>query len=385
MNMYDYLKWRGDLSFAQDGFNIVDNLLFSYACYTDLSEVIKEDETITLKEAAERYFETHKEEEVLKSGSFIAHAPVILRRMGESNRFGDVKMSGYIRNVDKSSTEQFSAVCFEYEPRKAYIAFCGTDDTIIGWKEDFQMSYKVINAQKKAVKYLNSVAKKPFFTYNVGGHSKGGTLAVYAAMKANKNIRKKLINVYSNDGPGLSGMSMDQEAYDSIKSRIIKIIPEFCIVGLLFDNEEDNLVIKSDKALMMQHDAVSWQILGTHFEEGKLAKESLLIHQGLFEFLNSMDISQREKLVTKMFETFDKAGIENTTDFTQKGFPLVIKFLKEVVSVDESARQSFIDLLSVFGKLASEKAGNTIRQKVKETTDQISELLNRDNKKDKSQ
>lgn len=373
--MYDYLKWRGDLTFRQDGFNIVDNLLFAYACYTDLTEVVSEDETVTIHEAAERLFKLHTEEEMLDSGSLIAHAPVILRRMGESKRFGSLLISNYVRRVNEEETEQFSAMHFQIDPRTTYIAFCGTDDTIIGWKEDFMMSYKVIKAEKSAADYINHTAKKNFHHYYVGGHSKGGTLAAYAAMKASPAIKKKIINVYSNDGPGISPIAMDAVRFAAIQPKLIKVIPELSIVGSLFDNEDNKVIIKSSESLFWEHDAVGWQILGKDFERGTLTEESKLVREGVRDFLASMDMKQRKEWVDEMFLAFDKAGIVGVPDFSKKGLPILVKFIKEILSINDNAKDAFGKLGQVFGSLASERAEDVIKDKFKNISDGIGDMI----------
>ncbi len=375
MNMYDYLKWRGDLTFQQDGFNIVDNLLFAYACYTDLTEVITEDETVTIHEAAERLFKLHTEEEMLKSGSLIAHAPVILRRMGETRRFGSIPISNYVRRVNEEETEQFSAMHFQIDPRTTYIAYCGTDDTIIGWKEDFQMSYKIINAEKSAADYINKTARKNFHRYYVGGHSKGGTLAVYAAMKASGGIKKKIINVYSNDGPGIAPVAMDKVRFAAIQPKLIKIIPELSIVGSLFDNDDNKVIIKSSESLFWEHDAVGWQILGNNFEIGTRTEESRLIREGVQDFLASMDMKQRKEWVDEMFRAFDKAGIVGVPDFSKKGLPILVKFVKEILSINDNAKEAFGKLGQVFGSLASERAEDVVKTRLKDISDGIGNMI----------
>ena len=290
MNMYDYISWRGDLPFSKDPFNIVDNLLFSYIIYTDLSSIAGYDgEGITIRQAGEKYFETHTEEEILKSTSFIAQAPLVLRAMGSSRRFGDIRIRYYVHNIDREKVEQFSAAHFLIDNSTSYIAYAGTDDTFVGWKEDFMMSYQTISAQISAADYLNRTATGMFHRYYLGGHSKGGNLAEYAGVHATDKVRKKIIRVFSNDGPGLADYAMDQEGYEKISDRFTKIVPELSVFGMLYDRNENRIVIRSDKTGIMQHDAIGWQILGTDFVRAeKLDDNSNLIQQGIREFLNTI-------------------------------------------------------------------------------------------------
>ena len=381
MNIYDYINWRGDLTFDRDPLNIVDNLLFTYAAYVDLREVIRNSEPITIRKAAEEFFKLHTEEECLKSGSLIAHAPVVFRRMSETARFGNILITDYVRAIDADQSQQFSAMHFVIDRKTDYIAFCGTDDTIVGWKEDFQLSYKTVRAQQLAAEYLNSTARKMFRNYIVGGHSKGGALAVYGAMEAAPAVKKKILAIYSNDGPGISSISLNDEKLAMIKDRMIKIIPQLSVFGLLFDNGEKKVVVVSDRSGLYEHDPVSWQVTGTDFVRGKLSDDCVVIQQVLMEFLDTMSIAEREDLVNEMYSAFVKADIVNTTDFTQKGIPVVFKFLKEVTSLNENARKSLDKLISVMRRILSEKAEDAVKKKVKDMSDSISDLLKSTGKK----
>ena len=352
MNFYDYLTWRGDLTFDRDQFNIVDNLLFAYSAYTDLREVITTDEPITVHEAAERFFKLHTEEECLKSGSLIAHAPVVLRRMGESKRFGDLLITDLSKLVVPNS-----------------------GNTIIGWKEDFQLSYRKVNAQLKAAEYLNRTADKSFHKYFVGGHSKGGNLAVYGAMEAKDSVKKKIIRIYSNDGPGISSIAMNEKEFKKIGNRMIKVLPELSVFGMLFDNHEPKIVVKSDKNFLYEHDAVGWMVSGTDFVRGTLSPDCLVIQDVLNEFLEAMTLEERAELVDQMYSAFVNAGIENTTDFTQKGLSAVMKFLKEVTHLNENAGKSMEKLLQILGKMLTERAEGAVKSTVKNVTDALPDFL----------
>ena len=375
MNIYDYLTWRGDLTFERDPFNDVDNLIFCYAAYTDLREVLKTGKPVTVRMAAEAFFKFHTEEECLKSGSLIAEAPIILRRMGQTKRFGNIKITDYIRDINEEDSRQFSAMHFKIDRIIDYIAFCGTDDTIIGWKEDFQLSYKTVTAQKMAAEYLNNTATKRFHRYYVGGHSKGGNLAVYGAMEAQDDVKKKIIKVYSNDGPGISAISMNEKNYEEIKEKTFKIIPEFSVFGLLFDNHEKRLVVKSEKSGLYEHDAVGWEVSGTSFVQGILSNDIVIIHDVLNEFLESMTLEERKELVDRLYSAFVNAGINNTTDFTKKGIPVLLKFLRQVTNLNENAGKSLEKLLGIIGKTVSEKAGDAVKKTVRNVSEAVPEFI----------
>ncbi|MBQ1826342.1 MAG: DUF2974 domain-containing protein [Erysipelotrichaceae bacterium] len=379
MNMYDYLVWRGDLSFDQSPFNIVDNLFLAYVSYVDFSGIVSSgNNPITLRDACRQYYMTATEQEARESTSFIADAPLIMKEMAASNRFGNIGLSHYIRKIDEKKIEQFSAVHCSIGRNTTYIAFCGTDDTIIGWKEDFMMSYEITASQMDAADYLNRTAVQFNHRYYLGGHSKGGNLALYAGQKASDKVRKKIIAIYNNDGPQLSSFTLDQQGYEKVADRIVTIVPQLSVFGMLFDNGCEKTVVKSSQTLIMQHDPISWQIKVNDFERAeKLSDDSYLVQQGINEFLATIAPREREVFVSQMFDAFDKAGIENTTDFAEKGMPIIIALLKELFSVNKQAKDTFGKLVSIFSRLLSDKAKGYFKRKISEAEKLVSKAVDK--------
>ena len=185
-NVSDYLKWRGDLDFSQAPFNDVDNLILAQIAYVDFTDIVPAPgsiETITIAEAADTFFDTHDEKEIKKCKSFIGKAPYLLREAAATKRFGSLILTNYVDYVDGGKEEQFAAFHVRIDNRLTYIAFRGTDDTLVGWKEDFNMGFVCpVPAQTLAVSYLEDIAARaPDAPLYVVGHSKGGHNAIYAA------------------------------------------------------------------------------------------------------------------------------------------------------------------------------------------------------------
>ncbi|MDO4378153.1 MAG: DUF2974 domain-containing protein [Erysipelotrichia bacterium] len=371
--MIDYLKWRGDLSFDIDKFNYVDNLLCSYIAYTDLRSIVNFDnKPVTLKQAAEQFFLKHDEKQVRNNRSFISMSPLVLREMAQTKRFQDAKLSYYINDIDKQTTIQFSALRIDLTNNLSYISYCGTDDTLIGWKEDFQLSYKETNAQNKAVKFLQNVTPA-FRRYYVGGHSKGGNLAIYAATNCNKATKKRIIQVFNNDGPGLSEELYDAEKFEEIKERIIRIVPQFSIFGQLFAQDCQQYIVKSAQNSIMQHDATSWQVLGNDFVYcDKLDDTSLQIKKGFDHFFQNVNFQQREIFTDELFKAFDDAGIKNVSDLYNEGLPALIKVVKEIAGINDQAREVLYDMIKILIDAYNAKIGKTGR----ETTQKLKGMLN---------
>ena len=284
-NILDYLDWRGDLTLSERPFNEVDNLILAEICYLDFSGFAPASfavQTVTLQDAANAYFAAHPTTDM---GVLVPdQIPVLVERAAKTARFGDIRLLGYVNRIDAETQTQFSAMTMLLPDGSAYVAFRGTDDTIVGWKEDFNMAFTPeIPAQKYACAYLQQAAKAlPFRPLLVGGHSKGGNLAVYAAVFCGQPVQKQLTAVYNNDGPGFYTSLLPLPAHRAVSDRITTILPESSVVGMLLAHEERYQVVRSTQIGLMQHDGFSWLVKGERFEHlTELAEGGRIMDQTL--------------------------------------------------------------------------------------------------------
>ena len=246
--MHEYLRWRGDLSFDADPFNEVDNLILAQLSYVDFDGIVSEygEDKISLTEVCDRYWELHTEEEIRMRESFVKLSPFLLKPMAATERFAGMKLSGYVNHVEKSSEGQMSAIRFELDDGTTYVAFRGTDETIIGWKEDFNLSYMLrTEGQRLAVEYLNRNFRDTSLRLRVGGHSKGANFAVFASAFALPEVRAQIEAVYTNDGPGFLEEITETEEYKNVLFKTINIIPSVSIIGRLLNSSMKPIVVKS--------------------------------------------------------------------------------------------------------------------------------------------
>ena len=197
MNIFDYLKWRGDIPFSTAPFNEVDNLILAELAYTDFGGIVPEDgQAVPLGTVYEQFFRTHTRDAILSSKSYTARAPLLMEEMCRGARFRDTRLMLYRSERDAETDLQFSAVTFLLQDSTAYVAFRGTDGTLVGWKEDFDLSYlSGTEGQQRAAEYLNRAGDAVACPLRAGGHSKGGNLAVYAAACSRADIRARITEV----------------------------------------------------------------------------------------------------------------------------------------------------------------------------------------------
>ena len=227
-NIVNYIKWRGDLSFQQAPFNKVDYLGLALLIYNDFGDIVPgrdENKRITIKEAADKYFMTHSIENLGKY-----EYDWVLYYMGKYERFGGLYLSDYVDINDSDRNMVFTAFIVHLPDGSHFVAYRGTTMDIDDWRMDFQISFEEIEAQRASARYLMYIMQKYAGDIYVGGHSKGGNLAVYASMHAADIVRSRIKKIYSFDGPGFCHELLDERAFNEIKDRIVHVVPTFCIV-----------------------------------------------------------------------------------------------------------------------------------------------------------
>ena len=211
-NIFDYLDWR-DISLEKVEFNEIDNLILARLSYFPLDGSVKENDEITVKEAYLKMKEQGTTGRILQAEDID-----LFPKLANSERFGNLKLTGFVNKIDPEAEKQFSAVTILFPDNTIYVAYRGTDNTIVGWKEDFNMSFSdLVASQTESVKYLEKIANKyPEKKILVGGHSKGGNLAIYASVFCKPEIQDRIIEVYNNDGPGFSEKVVQSPEYEKM-------------------------------------------------------------------------------------------------------------------------------------------------------------------------
>ena len=306
-NVCDYVKWRGDLSLEQSKFNEIDNLILSRFSYFPFDKIIKENEVVTIKELSEKF----KKQDISKLPILWKDDVDLFPLMGESIRFGEMLATKYMNIIDVEKEKQFSAITVLMPDDTIFVSYRGTDNTIVGWKEDLNMSFKShIASQISAKKYLEMIAKEyPDKKIRIGGHSKGGNIAVYAATFVPKEIKDRIINVYNNDGPGFCDDVIETLEYQDMIKKVHTYIPQSSVIGRLMNHREKYTVVESVQKGIMQHDLYSWQVIGTEFVTlEEVTNGSEFVDKTIKNWLENVEPEKREQVIDVVFD------ILNTTD-----------------------------------------------------------------------
>lgn len=350
-NVMDYIKWRGDLSLEQSDFNEIDKLILSRFSYFPFDNIIKENEVVIIKELSKRF----QEEDINKMQILWEDDVNLFPLMGESKRFGEMHATKYINKIDFEQEKQFSAITILMPDDTIYVSYRGTDDTIVGWKEDFNMSFKSHTAsQISAKEYLEEIAKEyPNKKIRVGGHSKGGNIAVYASTFVNTNIKDRIINVYNNDGPGFCEDVIETTEYQEIIKKVHTYIPQSSIIGRLMNHKEKYTVVESTQKGIMQHDLYSWQLLGNNFKYlNELTNSSEFIDKTIKSWLENIEPAKREQVIDIVFEILKATEAQTMRDLKLNRFKNAKIMLATYKNIDNDTKEMIWQTLNALFKIA---------------------------------
>ena len=368
-NIMDYISWRGDLSFEQSQFNEVDNLIlacFSYVILDGISAVTKQ-KGIGLKKLTKEFMKLHTMKELEADKSFIRLAPFMMMEMAKSVRFGKCVVRNYVNDIVTEAEQQFAAMEIVLEDGTSYVSFRGTDDTIIGWKEDFNLSTGVVPAQKRAIEYLQKISEHTDGMLRVGGHSKGGNLAIYGSVMC-KSAHEKILEIYSNDGPGFSREFQELPETKEMMPKIIRIIPEYSIIGTLLEHEKEPVIVASSSKGLLQHDGFSWEVQGPALvRRDSLNKTALRFIEILHKWIDGMDMEQKRLLIEDLFATLQASGYENLSEVQSGGLKSLAAMVKRVEKFAPESRGMMQELLTAI-------CGGWLEQLQADTKDKLSVL-----------
>lgn len=339
--LIDYVLYKGGESFSKKAFTNVDNLilsLLSYVRFEDLVPTLQEDkEAVCFYDAVNGNVEPDRLKEIYNVKLITQLMPLLLI----SRRFGRMKLNYYVSRLDEESETQFSAITFVLDDGSNFVAFRGTDGTLTGWKEDFNMAFmSPVPAQTQSLDYLNTVAWRLQGDICVGGHSKGGNLAVYASSLCDATVQKRIKTVYDNDGPGFQEEFFCSSGFLDIEPRLKKFVPKSSVVGMLLDHWSEYTVVDSDSYGILQHDPLSWLVEGDDFVLlDSISTGALLMDDSLNKWINSMSDSQRGAFTDALFRILKSTQIKDFTEENGGWRATATAILGAVKGIDPEVRR----------------------------------------------
>ncbi|MBR5420956.1 MAG: DUF2974 domain-containing protein [Lachnospiraceae bacterium] len=341
----EYVLWMSDFPISMTGLRDADVLVLCNLVYIDLSPLFEgEDKELTVRDC-QKLIDTDQVEEKIAIRD--KKYKELLQAAVDSVRFGDLRIADYIDILCEEPPVQYASVTFRDDRDFAFIAFRGTDDTLAGWYEDSIASFTITGAQLKAKEYAAAlIAAEPERRWFMGGHSKGGNLALYAGSTMGRELFEHVERIYDLDGPGLCEEVMEGGPDAAVLEKTTRILPEFSVVGKLFDMDiPDTKIIKSFAKGMFQHAPITWGI-----DHGKIALTeknhplSIRLSDFIAKWIAQTSIEERKVFLAEIYEAVTAGGARTLEDLITQGwdgFKAVQQRLKNSGDVTKHVMQEF--------------------------------------------
>ena len=343
MTLFDYIDKYGDYTFDEKNINEVDNVIFSFLSYVNFHNVNFVDYE-SLEKVGEKLFsiDGRGKKQIIAEKDALKIYKAIMKK----KRYKDCILFNYIYEAD--DVYQFSVITIEYQKNHIYISFEGTDDLISSWYEDFLFSYQY--PTKSHIEAINYLKRYTLSKYSiiVGGHSKGGNIALVAAMNTNPFVKSKITAIYSVDGPGLLPNTINSKKYKKIEKKYHHIVPETSLVGMLLENTNE-VVIKSTASGILAHDIIFWEITNNYITRSKLSYFSKNLRKGLNSYIYSLSSEELEEVIMQLKEVCNKANVKSIIE-VMEDTDKIFRLMKEVSKVNGRTKKMLINIIEIFIK-----------------------------------
>lgn len=351
----DYLREYGDYSLEEKPFCDVDSLVISQLSYLKFDGIVPgpgEDRApVSLKEIAAHgaYDRLYADERYRKDNT------ALFKGILSGRRFGEMRLWNYVNLIEPEKESQFSAVVCGLSGGLFYVVFRGTDENIVGWKEDLNLAFsEPVPGQMQSVPYLEQAARTFDGGFYVGGHSKGGNLSVYAAMHCAPKVRERIERIYDHDGPGFRPEVREQGAWQEIEGRIHKTVPRSSLVGMLLYTEGDYRVVESKTIGIAQHNPYTWLVKDDDFRMvDDIRPGRKFLDQTLNEWILSLDQTQMHIFVDTLYGVVQASETDNLIDFTAHWFQNMQKIGKAISGVDEETARVVMQIMRALFEMVS--------------------------------
>ena len=344
-NLITYVQQYEAQTFKAKSFTDIDVLVLTEIAYLPFDGIVPSTfnvtEAISIQKLGKE-FEKIKDKEHEKNPFMITNERIqLLEVVSKSQRFKDIKVFGFMNDINDELTKQFAAVCYQWEEDTRWIIFRGTDESLTGWKEDFMMTYSdLIPAQTDAIEYLRKQAATFSGTLNVSGHSKGGNLSLYASAMQEEAAQNRIHKIYCWDSPGVHRSILNTEGYQRVVSKAKRYIPQDSIVGLMLESQVPYHIIGSQGSGISQHSALMWNIEEDHFIElTELTKNSQLTDQTFKQWTEVVSDEDLKLFFDTFFELFFEMGVETVNDVYYNFRMYMQKFFEKAYQMDTEKRE----------------------------------------------
>lgn len=377
-NIIDYVKEYGKFDFSQEPFNEVDSLVLCQLVYLNFEKFVPDWKENRQPVSIQSIYRQPDRERILDNYWYRENNIELFTAMTQSVRYGSLEMNYYVNIVTEEDETQFSAMTYLLGSGSVYIAYRGTDANMVGWKEDCNLAFsKPIHSQYLSVEYMNRVSEYVEGGFLAGGHSKGGNLAVYAAMNCSDDVREKIIHVYNHDGPGFRPEIRKQGNYEAVRERISKFIPKSSIVGMILEDHTDYEVVESKGVGLFQHNAYSWKVKeGSFIRAQNMTEVRMIRDAAVNEWILSLTEEEIHAFVDTLYEVVCASEAKNVFQFGNDIKKSVQNVMEAAKEVDDSTKKMIQGILRALFEIMGERTSAELLEKSREFRDDVKKYIN---------
>lgn len=383
-HLIDYLEKVENLTFDQEPLNILDKVCINeigYLTYEKWLTASDLKKPINLHDFAEGK-ELNPEYSFMVTKERVELAEAMVR----SRRFASLSLSNYRSVLDKEVEKQFAAMIFSL-PELDYhqLVFRGTDDSVIGWKEDFQLTYsREIPAHRSAMTFLEDHLPNLSGRITVSGHSKGGNLALYSAVQSSPSLREKISELLLLDSPGLMKSLLEKPSYQELKAKMTVIRPQDSVVGVMLYWDRPAQLVAAEGIGFAQHNALTWEVDLTTNDFVYVDQPTDLsqrLEETFQEWIETLPNQELKQVCDLVFDTILDSGIESLDDIGIQALPQLGQMLQEFGNLSDKQKKvlqdGFNQLLWIFWKSGNKKS-SLPKLELPDFIKKLSELRNHD-------
>ena len=383
-HLIDYLEKVENLTFDQEPLNILDKVCINeigYLTYEKWLTASDLKKSINLHDFAEGK-ELNPDYSFMVTKERVELAEAIVR----SRRFASLSLSNYRSVLDKEVEKQFAAMIFSLSELDYHqLVFRGTDDSVIGWKEDFQLTYsREIPAHRSAMTFLEDHLPNLSGRTTVSGHSKGGNLALYSAVQSSTALREKIAELLLLDSPGLMKSLLEKPSYQELKAKMIVIRPQDSVVGVMLYWDRPAQLVAAEGIGFAQHNALTWEVDLTTNDfvyEDQPTELSQRLEETFQEWIEALPSQELKQVCDLVFDTILDSGIESLDDIGIQALPQIGQMLQEFGNLSDKQKKvlqdGFNQLLWIFWKSGNKKS-TLPKLELPDFIKKLSELRNHD-------
>lgn len=357
-NIIDYVREYGKYTFTEEPLNEVDSLVLCQIVYLNFAGFVPGMEEKNAPVTIQSIFVNPERDRILDDYWYREDNKELFAAAAQSVRFGSLKMNYYVNIVNEEEETQFSAMTYILDDKNVYLAYRGTDANIVGWKEDLNLAFsKPVHSQYLSAEYMNRVVGAVAGNFYAGGHSKGGNLAVYAAMNCADEVRERLVKVFNNDGPGFRPEILEQGKYADIRNKMVKFIPKASLVGMILESHGDYEIVESSSIGLLQHNSYSWKIDGTMFARAKnMGSRKVMMDAAMNEWILSMPEEEIHAFVDTLYDIISATEAKNLFEFGADWKNALQSMSEAVKELDENTRRAIQKIIRSLFEITGERA-----------------------------